>query len=170
MDHLARTSFRYPWLVFIGLALQLAVQTVAQPLLDAGATLVLLLGSMALVALFLLFNLRLPGTGLAAVGLALNVLVIAANGAMPVHAPSADEAGVPISFAEGGVKHEVMDGSTRLPWLGDAIPLAPLRTVLSLGDVLLALGIALFVYRATRGPAGKRSVRAASDSRPAAEP
>jgi len=170
LDRLAGTSFRYPWLVFIGLALQLAVQTVARPFLDPGPALLLLLGSMALVAIFLLFNLRLAGTGLAAAGLALNVVVIAANGAMPVHAPSADEAGVPISFAEGGVKHEVMDGSTRLPWLGDAIPLAPLETVLSLGDVLLALGLALFVYRATRGPTGKRSVRGASDSTPAIEP
>lgn len=129
-----------------------------------------LLASMGLIALFLLLNLKRPGMGLAAVGLLLNILVIGANGAMPVHAPSAERAGVPISFEEGGVKHEVMDASTHLPWLGDAIALPLLKSVLSLGDVFLALGVALFVYRATRGPAGKRSAREASGSAPAAGP
>lgn len=131
---------------------------------------VLLLTSMGLIAVFLLINVRLGGMGLAAVGLLLNVVVIAANGAMPVHRPSAEAAGVPISFEESGVKHEVMDASTRLPWLGDAIGLPVLKTVLSLGDVLLALGVALFVYRATRGPTGKRSLTGASGSAPAARP
>ncbi len=138
--------------------------------LDASPVLWLLLASMGLVALFLVLNLRLGGMGLAAIGLVLNVIVIAANGAMPVHAPSAVRAGVPISFQEGGVKHEVMDASTHLPWLGDAIAVPQLKAVLSLGDVLLALGVALFAYRATRGPKGKRSVREASDSAPATRP
>ncbi len=170
LNHLATTRFRYPWLVFVGLALQLAIQTIARPFLDGDQALALLLASMALVATFLVLNIKLGGTGLAAAGLALNVIVIAANGAMPVHAASAERVGAPISVTEGGVKHEVMNDSTRMSWLGDAIPVPPLKTVLSLGDVLLALGIALFVYRATRGPTGKRSVRGASDSAPATEP
>lgn len=156
-------------MVFAGLLVQVGVQTFGPSFLDPTMTLSLLLGSMVLIALFLLLNLRRPGMGLAATGLLLNVVVIAVNGAMPVHAPSATRAGVPISFEEAGVKHEVMDASTHLPWLGDAIVLPLLDTVLSLGDVLLALGVALFVFRATRGPLGRRSVREASDSAPAAE-
>lgn len=170
MHRLAGTSFRLPWLIFVGLLLQVSAQTVAQPVLEPRLRLWLLLASMGLVALFLSLNVKLPGMGLAAVGLALNVIVIAANGAMPVHAPSAERAGVPISDQEGGVKHEMMDASTRLPWLGDAIALPIMKTVFSLGDVLLALGVALFVYRAARGPSGKRTVREASDSAPVTEP
>lgn len=143
---------------------------VGPSVLRPATVLLVLLGSMGLIALFLLLNLRRPGMGLAAVGLLLNIAVIGANGAMPVHPPSAERAGVPISSQEGGVKHEVMDASTHLPWLGDAIALPLLKTVLSLGDVLLALGVALFVYRATRGSTGKRSIREASDSAPAAKP
>ena len=168
--HLAATTFRHPWLVFVGLVVQVGVQITGPSFLDASTTLLVLLFSMALIALFLLLNLKRPGMGLAATGLLLNIVVIGANGAMPVHRPSAERAGVPISFQEGGVKHEVMDASTHLPWLGDAIALPLLKSVLSLGDVLLALGVALFVYRATRGPTGKRSVREASDSAPATRP
>lgn len=170
LQHLAVTTFRHPWLVFVGLFVQLGAQTVARPHLDARWQLLLLLGSMGLIALFLLLNFAKPGIGLAAAGLLLNVMVIATNGAMPVHAPSAERAGVPISFEEAGLKHEVMDAGTHLPWLGDAIALPALKTVISLGDVLLALGVALFVYRATRGPGGRRSLREASDSAPATKP
>lgn len=169
-DRLAATRFRQPWLVFVGLVLQLAVQTVARPLLDQRSALVLLLISMGIIAVFLLLNLKVAGMALAAAGLVLNVVVIAANGAMPVHAPSAEAAGVPISSEEGGVKHEVMTDSTRIAWLGDAIAVPLFKTVISLGDVLLALGLALFVYRAARGPAGRRSVTGASGSTPATRP
>ena len=170
LQHLAAGSFRHPWVVFLGLFLQIGVQTVARPHIEARWQLLLLLASMGLIAVFLLLNLTKAGMALAALGLLLNVTVIAANGAMPVHAPSAERAGVPISSEEVGLKHEVMDGATHLPWLGDAIALPVLKTVISLGDVLLALGLALFVYRTTRGPGGRRSVREASDSAPATKP
>lgn len=169
-DRLAATRFRHPWLVFAGLVLQVAVQTVARPLLDRPSALLLLLVSMGLIAVFLLLNLKLAGMALAAAGLVLNIVVIAANGAMPVHVPSAEAAGIPISSEEGGVKHEVMDDSSRLPWLGDAIAVPLFKTVISLGDVLLALGLALFVYRAARGAAGRRSITGASGSAPATKP
>ena len=169
-DRLASTRFRHPWLVFVGLVLQVGVQTFTSALPDQRTALALLLASMGLIALFLLLNLKIPGMALAAAGLVLNVVVIGANGAMPVHPPSAEAAGVPISSQEGGVKHEVMGDATVLPWLGDAIALPLFKTVISLGDVLLALGVALFVYRATRGAAGRRSVTGASGSAPATKP
>ena len=169
LNDLASVSFRHPWLVFIGLLVQSAALFFDGRLTDAAAF-SLVLASMCLIASFLLLNIRIAGMGLAAAGLLLNVLVIAVNGAMPVHEASASAAGMPITEQEAGVKHEVMDRSTALPWLGDAIPLRPLRTVLSLGDVLLASGLALFVYRSARGSTGKRASREASDSAPATEP
>ncbi len=83
--HLAATTFRDPWLVFVGLIVQIAVQTAGRSFLEAPTALLLLLASMGLIALFLLLNLRRPGMSLAAVGLMLNMLVIGVNGAMPVH-------------------------------------------------------------------------------------
>lgn len=170
LQHLAVVTFRHPWVVFVGLILQLGAQTMARPHLEESWRLLLLLGSMGFIALFLLLNLARPGMGLAGVGVLLNLVVIVANGAMPVHAPSAERAGVPISFEEAALKHEVMDPSTHFPWLGDAIAIPLLKTVISLGDVLLALGIGLFVYRAMRGPSGRRSIRGASGSAPATKP
>jgi hypothetical protein len=66
---------------------------------------------------------------------------------MPVSLRAADLAEVDI--ADVGVKHEVADASTRLPWLGDVIPVPVLSTLLSAGDLLIAAGIAWLVYRST---------------------
>ena len=49
----------------------------------------------------------------------------------------------------GGLKHERLTDDTRFVFLGDVIAVPGVREVLSLGDVLLALGIAYFVYART---------------------
>lgn len=155
LRRLATTQFHYPWLVFAGLVVHVGVQLSTPPLAEGVALWLLLVGTSA-VAIFLLMNLRYGGLAFAAVGLLLNVAVIAANGAMPVSEEAAAAAGVPISREEAGIRHEVLDAESQLPLLADAIPVAPMNTVLSLGDVLLALGLALFVYRAASKPKGRR--------------
>jgi hypothetical protein len=162
LHQLASAPFRHPWLVFAGLILQVGVQLWAARGLSETTSFALLLLSMATIVVFLVLNLRLPGMALAGVGLALNLAVIAANGAMPVAPRAAASIGLTISEDQAGLKHEVMDDDTSLPWLGDAIPVAPLRTVLSLGDVVLALGLALFVFEATKKRGGRRRATGAS--------
>lgn len=162
LQRLAATKFRHPWLVFVGLALQLAVQVAPTGLVPDDAASWILLAGVTATAAFLLMNLRFAGMAVAGVGLLLNVAVIAANGAMPVSQRAASSVGAPISEEEAGVKHEVLDEESRLRWLSDAIPIPPFKTVLSLGDVLLALGLALFVYRAAAEPKGKRLATEAS--------
>lgn len=162
MDNLAATRFRWPWLVFMGLALQLAVG----PLLDERGDVAfpLLLLSTALIALFLLVNIHRPGMVIAGAGLILNLVVIGANGAMPVSRSAAAQIDAPITAASSGAKHDVMDDDTRLPWLGDWIPVVALKTVLSVGDIVLGLGLAAFVYRASKTPpAEDGAVRGSSD-------
>ena len=89
----------------------------------------------------------------AAVGVALNALVIALNGG---HMPQATEAAI----AAWGASHidpiklqnvAPMRPDTVLPWLADVLPQPawlPRRNVVSVGDLLLAAGIAAWVFGA----------------------
>ncbi len=171
LDRLAATRLRFTWLVFVGLVTQLGAVALSPRWLDVEAAVGALIAANSLIVVFLAANVRLPGMALAALGMLMNVSVIAANGAMPVLPRAASSAGVPISAENAGLRHEILDDRTKLPWLADAIPAPPLRTVLSLGDVLLALSLALFVYRSTlRRPSRRSRSKGASGSAPAAEP
>ena len=84
------------------------------------------------------------------VGLLANAAVIAANGAMPVD-PAAIGAVLPPADPTASIgytlrgEHELLTSSTRLPLLADRIALRPIRTVISIGDIAIALGAAALV-------------------------
>jgi hypothetical protein len=149
LSSLAATKARWLWLVYAGVLLQVAGAFA----LSGDTGLAVVLASNAVIAFFLLANHRLPGMALAAIGLALNVLVITANGAMPVSAEVIEAAGVEEAADIGGLKHERLTDDTRFAFLGDVIAVPGLRELLSLGDVLLALGIAYFAYIRTTAEA-----------------
>lgn len=143
IQRIADARLHRPWLLFAGLGLQIAVDlaTGRGVLGDASTSgLALLVASQALVVGWLVLNRQHPGVGLVALGLALNAVVIAANGAMPVdpqamRALGLGELQVPLG------KHTLLTDSTRLPWLADIFPLPPLRSIISIGDVVLAAGM-----------------------------
>ncbi|MGC8968486.1 MAG: DUF5317 family protein [Thermus sp.] len=92
-------------------------------------------------------NRHLKSLYLVLLGLLLNTLVIFANGGhMPVSPAALHRAGIgefePILRSKGDAVHALLDEHTRLPFLGDVIPLPPLRKVVSPGDLLILLGIA----------------------------
>lgn len=154
LGHVADAPLGWTWLLFAGVAVQVAVTIAAGRgwLTDAGATgWSLLLLSQLLVVAFLVANRFLPGIWLVAAGLALNAVVIAANGAMPV-----DPAAIRAIGMEGeGVppgKHTLMTEATILPWLGDVIPVRPLRSVISIGDLVLAAGLLPMTHALMRPP------------------
>jgi hypothetical protein len=140
---LADAPIRAPWLLFLGLGAQLGVDLAAGRgyLADAGgAGLTILVLSQVLVVGWLLLHRHLAGVWLVALGLALNAVVIAANGAMPVdpaavRALGLGELEVPIG------KHTLLTEGTRLPWLADIIPVPPLRSIVSVGDIVIAVGL-----------------------------
>jgi hypothetical protein len=105
--------------------------------------------SALLVAAFLLRNRGVRGTGLVALGLGLNALVVAVNGAMPVSGDALGRVRQSTQDILSGAdqRHELLDGGTRLGWLGDRIPVfLPWRAeVASPGDVLVAAGLAELV-------------------------
>jgi hypothetical protein len=121
----------------------------------------LFIASLVGVALFLLRNastMRLAHTPLrlAAFGVGLNLLVIGANGGyMPRSAEASDVVGRPIETIVDGQRLanvSVLSDTTQLPWLGDVLPeprWLPLSNVLSVGDLLLAAGLAWWAFRLT---------------------
>jgi hypothetical protein len=146
LEALAATRFRWSGLVFEGLLIQLAFSLWSPPGLSrTDAVWVLVLSNVAIGA-FILANARLPGMLLAGLGLLLNLAVITANGAMPVSTDAASAAGVDPPREGSAFKHERMDSETAMPWLGDVVPVPGIGEVWSVGDFLLAAGIARLVY------------------------
>lgn len=154
LDRLGGVPLRRRRLVVAALAAQALGAVVGGPFHALG-----LLGSALLVAAFLLANRGIRGTGLVALGLLANALVVGANGAMPVSEVASGRAGVSTQDLLTGAdsRHELAGASTRLPWLGDVVPVPlPVRPeVVSPGDVLLAAGLAQLVVLGMRG--GRRS-------------
>lgn len=113
---------------------------------------VLLTGaSQAALLTFLWWNRYLAGALLMVIGSSLNTAVILANGAMPVSrgamlAVSRHPAEV------SGARHRLLTEADALPALADIIPLPLLRTVVSVGDVVLAAGVALLVLHLLTAP------------------
>lgn len=138
---LAETSFRWTPLLVAGLVFQIGFLYWEPEWLADGGGLAVILASNLAVAVWLVANRSLPGLLLAGAGMALNVIVIAANGAMPVLEASAEKARVAQQIEDASIKHELLDDDSVLPWLADVIPVPPFAEVLSVGDVVLALGL-----------------------------
>ena len=145
---LADTRFQRLEILVAGLALQLAVTFLPGTFFEERGFLLILIASAA-AALFMFFNRNLPGMALAAIGLALNVIVISLNSGMPVSLRAIEIANAPEFAAEG--EHVLLDDSTKLPWLTDVVPIPIAGSVLSVGDLFLAVGLALLVYGRTKG-------------------
>jgi hypothetical protein len=159
LRNFAAIQLRWLPLVIAGFALQLLIFTpFAQSPLIAFATLPIYVLSLALLAIWVAANWRIPGMALIAIGLALNVAVIAANGGhMPVLPEAARLAGQYEALAAGDPrtsKHELMEMEQARLWLlSDIIVIprgVPGAVVLSVGDIVLTVGIAILCYSTIR--------------------
>jgi MFS family permease len=155
---LARASsvrLRATPLVFLALAVQLVIFTRLGHFVPTRGHVPLHIASYGLLVVFLLRNGRNVGLAVAATGLFTNLVVIVANGGrMPVSVAAWEESGRGLdSIARSDVYHNntLAGGHPRLAWLGDVFPLPlgrALGNVVSLGDLLVVFGLAIFVYRA----------------------
>jgi hypothetical protein len=86
---------------------------------------------------------------IAGIGILMNFTVIALNGGMPVM-----EEAVHLAGGSGELvldaKHVLLTDTTRLPFLADIIPLP--GSVISMGDVFLAIGVGAFLEDQMRRP------------------
>jgi hypothetical protein len=107
------------------------------------------LATYVLLAAFLWANRHVQGLALVAIGAAANAAAIAFNGGvMPASPAALETAGMPADkmdeFANSAVVHDA-----QLSWLGDvfALPASwPLSNVFSIGDVLIAIGLAIALH------------------------
>ena len=149
--HLAGRNFRWWLLLPLAVVLQLGLEADGVP-----APFALLVLSFVLLLAFGLMNLKHRGMWMVVLGFALNGIIITADHGMPVK-PSALAA---IKFR--GEIHEVkrhrQKASDRLRFLGDIIPVPPLDTILSFGDVILAVGVVDLIYNVMRATPGEHGI------------
>ena len=133
-------------------AAAVVLQLAGTALFSGGWYTAALVASLALAVGFLAANPRLAGRGLIGAGLALNALVIGANGAMPVAVDAAASAGLSTGRLLDDPRHQIAGPHTTLAAFDDHVPLRlPLEPeVLSPGDIAVAAGAGLMVAQAMR--------------------
>ena len=158
--HLGSWPFRLGWLVPVALGAEFYIA------LGIGRTvppwvLPLHLGAYALLIVVVLVNRQLPGMPVLALGLALNALVIGLNGGLMPEDPQTlhvKHRGEELSVGQHPpqTKDVVLPhDQARLWWLGDVLdspPGFPVQTVVSPGDVIIAVGLAWVVAGLMRAP------------------
>lgn len=145
---IAQLRFRWPW-VIVGVVLVREAVLLTPLGRVAGARYVYVAALLAIIAWVVWHSTRVRGIWLVAVGAALNVIVIVANNArMPV-AP--ELAGAALPRANPGL-YTLMGSQTTLNILGDWIKLSLSPEAYSIGDVLIAVGLAIVVFLAVRNP------------------
>ncbi|HXG26429.1 MAG TPA: DUF5317 domain-containing protein [Candidatus Binatia bacterium] len=153
LEHLSTFRFRWAWLAVAGLLVQLGLFT------DAGAAVAgplapwIYIGSTLAVFVAVVRNIRVPGMPLVALGALSNLAAIVANGGfMPASPEALTAAGLPIVDHANSV---VLENPALEP-LTDIFALPawlPFANVFSVGDVLIAVGIAwTIVATMRRGP------------------
>ena len=118
------------------------------------------LGSYAALLTFASRNRSLPGMPLVLLGLGLNLVVVAANGGMPVRGGALVDAGLvepgELPAVDLGARRHLESPDDHLAFLGDVVAVPALREVVSAGDLVLAAGLAAVAFGAVRStaPAG----------------
>lgn len=168
--------FRLPiqsiWMVLVALAIQILLAFVDIPadrLDDLGFGLVM--ASYAFLLAFCFVNLRISMMWVIGLGIALNALVIGLNQGMPTvdHEVTTRSGRTIEEPIERTAKHRPESDDDLLPFLGDRIQVPePVDEVVSIGDVVIGLGIILVSYQGSRVRRPARSRRSKRTARIAA--
>ena len=167
-ERLGQLRFRMLWLLFVGLAIQIALEVIEfrkDRIENVGFA--ILLASYAAILGFCVANRAVRGMTIIAVGVALNVLVIALNQGMPtkddVRERNGREVHVPI---EQTVKHRPQEDDDLLVFLGDVITVPGFpNQQFSIGDIVMGLGIVYLCFEGSRVPRTRGITRAAGGAR-----
>jgi diguanylate cyclase (GGDEF)-like protein len=166
LTRLAAVQLRATGLVFASLAVQILLFSRLAAGLSNDRVAAVHIFSYCLLLAFAALNLRRSGAWLLSAGLASNAAAILANGGrMPVMLSAWRAAGLParlITRASADGNNVLIGPHTNLAWLSDRFALPPSlpgATVLSVGDVLIVVGLIGFIYR-TCAPAPGQERRA----------
>jgi hypothetical protein len=169
---LADLSFRWWPLAIVGLVLQFI------PTSSHAWAVGLLIASYAVLVVFFAANIRTAGMPLIALGFVLNIVVIGVNGGMPVsdhalrvaYGSGYAEQRRELTSGEGGAKHHLQGPDDHVTWLADEIPIpAPVRIVVSVGDLVSLIGAGWLLARATMAK-GTTGTSAATSGESRSEP
>ncbi len=167
LPRLGQLKLRWIWILLLALGVRIGTVLLWQN--GFGASFALGWGMVlaySLIFAFLWVNWRVPGLQVAAVGIALNFLAVLLNGGrMPIWPAAFDAAGFTPDAIAGDPFHFLLPAGTTAEFVsrggifGDVvpIPLPFIRDVVSIGDMLLALGLFwTIVYTMTRPEAPMR--------------
>lgn len=155
LKSLTSLKLKYGWVFPLLLLVQIAVFYLQNdiPALGQASGFIFMLVYIAGM-FFLTMNRHYKGFQLILMGVFLNFLVMAVNGGrMPVSMDAAvilDPGYIEAIKSELYAKHAVLTSSTNLGFLGDFIPLTdpyPKNQVISIGDVLMNIGIFMFIQQ-----------------------
>ena len=150
LERLSSLHFRWPWLALGGLLVQAALFTEAGFAAAGSLAPAIYVVSTAAVLVAVLRNWSMPGMAIVALGALSNLAAILANGgSMPADAGALATAGL----AAGGHTNSVVLEHPALQPLTDifAVPAwVPFANVFSVGDVLIAVGIAIAIVATMR--------------------
>lgn len=169
LTRLADIRLRSVWAVLLAAAIQVAITQVSGGSHAMHAGLHVL--SYVLDAYFVFANRRLVGVPVVALGAALNVLAIIANGGvMPANAGALRIAGI---AERAGFDNSAAVAHAHLAFLGDVIPVPgpwPIGNVLSIGDLIICAGAFIVLHHACNSRlVGRRRRRAAEGARISAD-
>jgi Family of unknown function (DUF5317) len=154
---LVGVDWKLGWLLFAGLGIQIALEYVTIPREhwhDLGFG--LLVASYVLILGFLARNFVLKGIGIVILGITLNFVVIVVDQGMPFKVPAA---WAHESWVQPTVKHHPRVSSDKLVFLSDIIVLkSPWDTALSIGDIILTIGLLDVAYNGSRKPKKRRVI------------
>ena len=149
LRRLSDLRFRAPGILWLALGTQLALM--AFPGEESWWRVAANVATYPLGIGWVWLNRRIPGLWVVGVGAACNLMPILANGGiMPASAHALEVAGIPADL--GVYTNSTVLADPKLLFLGDvlAIPRSfPLANVLSIGDVVIALGAAYTIHRVT---------------------
>lgn len=154
LSNLSLLKVRWAPLALIGFVLQVINPPGRWPL-------AMLLTSFVLLSVFAIANARVTGFALILVGVALNFIVIAANGGMPVSAQALGASGQQDTVADltndadSYVKHHLAGDGDVVLFLGDVIAIPPpISQAISVGDIFTYGGVGVVVAAAMRRRSG----------------
>jgi Family of unknown function (DUF5317) len=163
LNQLLRLRIQAIWLALLALTIQIVLDLVDFPddrIDDLGFA--LLMASYALLLAFCFVNIRVPAMWIVALGIALNAAVIGLNQGMPtrdreVTTATGRTVDRPIDRT---VKHRPESSDDLLPFLGDKIVIPePIDEVISVGDIVIGVGIVGVCYLGSRPRRSARSAR-----------
>jgi hypothetical protein len=116
----------------------------------------LLIVSYGLMLTFVFCNRKLPGAWILAVGLLMNLAVVAPNVGMPVSADAIRVASegevVDEAWFSSDARHHLMTDDDVMRPLGDVVPIpSPVKTVVSPGDIVLYAGVGIVTFLVLTG-------------------